>query len=53
MEDIIANVDNIRFDIEVALEMQIGIQPLPFPGMDSMYFFKDYFCTFFNFHLVL
>ena len=39
MEDIIANVDNIRFDIEVALEMQIGIQPLPFPGMDSMYFF--------------
>ena len=36
MDDIIANVDNIRFDIEVALEMQIGIQPLPFPGMDSM-----------------
>lgn len=35
MEDIIANVDNIRFDIEVALEMQLGIQPLPFPGMDK------------------
>ena len=35
MEDIIANVDNIRFDIEFALEMQIGIQQLPFPGMDS------------------
>jgi len=35
MDDIIANVDNIRFDIEVALEEQVGIQPLPFPGMDS------------------
>ena len=36
MEDIIANIDDIRFDIEVALEEQLGIQPLPFPGMDSM-----------------
>ncbi|XP_066917372.1 cleavage and polyadenylation specificity factor subunit 4-like [Clytia hemisphaerica] len=35
MDDIIANVDNMRFDIEVALEMQLGIQPLPFPGMDK------------------
>lgn len=35
MDDIIANVDNIRFDIEIALEMQYGVQPLPFPGMDS------------------
>ena len=35
MEDIIANVDDIRFDIEVALEEQLGLQPLPFPGMDS------------------
>ena len=37
MEEIISNIDDIRFDIEVALEEQIGIQPLPFPGMDSMY----------------
>lgn len=37
MDDIIANVDNMRFDIEVALEMQLGIQPLPFPGMDSKF----------------
>lgn len=35
MEDIIANIDDIRFDIEVALEEQLGIQPLPFPGMDK------------------
>jgi cleavage and polyadenylation specificity factor subunit 4 len=35
MEDIIANIDDIRFDIETALEEQIGIQPLPFPGMDK------------------
>jgi cleavage and polyadenylation specificity factor subunit 4 len=35
MEDVIANIDDIRFEIEVALEEQIGIQPLPFPGMDK------------------
>ncbi|XP_057310364.1 cleavage and polyadenylation specificity factor subunit 4-like [Hydractinia symbiolongicarpus] len=35
MEEIIANIDDIRFDIEIALEEQLGIQPLPFPGMDK------------------
>ncbi|XP_002156784.1 cleavage and polyadenylation specificity factor subunit 4 isoform X1 [Hydra vulgaris] len=35
MENIIANIDDIRFDIEIALEEQLGIQPLPFPGMDK------------------
>ena len=37
MENIIANIDDIRFDIEIALEEQLGIQPLPFPGMDSIF----------------
>ena len=39
MEFIVANVDNIKFDIEVALEEQYGALPLPFAGMDSKYLF--------------
>lgn len=35
MECLIANVDHIKFDIEVALDEQYGALPLPFPGMDS------------------
>lgn len=35
MEYIVANVENLKFDIEVALEQQHGSLPLPFPGMDS------------------
>lgn len=35
MEDIIASVEDFQFDIEIALLNQIGIQPLPFPGMDK------------------
>jgi hypothetical protein len=42
MEFIVANVDNMKFDIEIALEEQYGALPLPFAGMDSklvlMYF---------------
>lgn len=33
----IASVSEVEFDIEVALEEQRGIQPLPFPKMDSTY----------------
>jgi hypothetical protein len=40
MEFIVANVDNIKFDIEVALEEQYGALPLPFAGMDSKYLFN-------------
>lgn len=39
MEALVANVDNVKFDIEVALEQQLGAQPLPFVGMDSKTFF--------------
>ena len=35
MQDVIAPVENIVFDIEIALNNQLGAQPLPFPGMDS------------------
>lgn len=35
MQEIVAPVSAIRFDIEIALEQQIGSLPLPFPGMDK------------------
>jgi len=35
MEEIIASVKDIKFDIETYIEHQVGIQPLPFPGMDK------------------
>ncbi len=35
MQELIACVDHIRFDLELAVEQQLGAQPLPFPGMDS------------------
>ena len=35
MDLIVAPINSIKFDIEVALEQQLGAQPLPFPGMDS------------------
>ena len=37
MQEIVCNVDDVVFDIEVALERQLGAQPLPFEGMDSKY----------------
>lgn len=46
MECIVAHVDHIKFDIEVALDEQYGALPLPFPGMDSE--FKIHFLTFLN-----
>nr|CAH0108683.1 unnamed protein product [Daphnia galeata] len=35
MDSAIAPIVNIKFDIEVALEQQLGAQNLPFPGMDK------------------
>ena len=35
MQEIVGNVEDITFDIEIALEQQLGAHPLPFPGMDS------------------
>ncbi len=39
MMKLLAPVDNIRFDIEDALEKQTySLLPLPFTGMDSKFF---------------
>lgn len=38
MDFFVANVDDVKFDIEVALDQQYGALPLPFPGMDSKFF---------------
>ncbi|XP_043945297.1 cleavage and polyadenylation specificity factor subunit 4 [Protopterus annectens] len=35
MQELIACVDHIKFDLEIAVEQQLGAQPLPFPGMDK------------------
>uniref|UniRef100_A0A3B1J1R8 Cleavage and polyadenylation specificity factor subunit 4 n=1 Tax=Astyanax mexicanus TaxID=7994 RepID=A0A3B1J1R8_ASTMX len=35
MQELIANVDHLKFDLEIAVEQQLGAQPLPFPGMDK------------------
>ena len=35
MEQLVANVEHITFDVEVALANQTGALPLPFPGMDK------------------
>jgi cleavage and polyadenylation specificity factor subunit 4 len=35
MELLVAPVEHIMFDIELALGNQLGAQPLPFPGMDK------------------
>uniref|UniRef100_A0A7N4NNQ2 Cleavage and polyadenylation specificity factor subunit 4 n=1 Tax=Sarcophilus harrisii TaxID=9305 RepID=A0A7N4NNQ2_SARHA len=35
MQELIASVDHIKFDLEIAVEQQLGAQPLPFPGMDK------------------
>lgn len=42
MESLVASVDkeNFKFDIEVALEQQLGAVSLPFQQMDSKSSFK-------------
>ena len=37
MEVLVANVDDIKFDVELAVEQQIGTPPMQFPGMDSKF----------------
>jgi cleavage and polyadenylation specificity factor subunit 4 len=32
MDELLAPVDDLKFDVEIALEQQIGLLPLPFPG---------------------
>ena len=55
MEVLVANVDDIKFDVELAVEQQIGTPPMQFPGMDSKFiifirvFFSLIFGIFFYF----
>lgn len=35
MELLVAGIDDIKFNVEVALDEQHGALPLPFSGMDS------------------
>lgn len=35
LQDVVASVDDTDFEIEDALDKQLGSRPMPFPGMDS------------------
>ncbi len=39
LQDLVANIDHLIFDVEVSLENQLGAQLLPFKGMDSQFLF--------------
>ena len=38
MQNIVANIDNIRFSMENDIENQVGILDQPFQGMDSKFY---------------
>ncbi len=35
LQEIVSGVEGCKFEIEDALDKQLGARPLPFPGMDS------------------
>ena len=35
LQDVVASVEDTEFEIEDALDKQLGSRPMPFPGMDS------------------
>lgn len=35
LQELVSSVEGSRFEIEDALDKQLGARPLPFPGMDS------------------
>ena len=37
MQEVVASLVHVKFDLEYAIEQQLGVQPLPFTGMDSKY----------------
>ena len=37
LQEVISGVEDCTFEIEVALDKQLGARPLPFIGMDSKY----------------
>nr|XP_002129809.1 cleavage and polyadenylation specificity factor subunit 4 [Ciona intestinalis] len=49
MQEVVANLDHVKFDLEYAIDQQLGVQPLPFTGMDKSgapvcHFFKLSIC---------
>lgn len=46
--EVLTDVGNIKFDIEIALDEQYGALPLPFAGMDS-----KFVCLLMSFELLL
>ncbi|XP_041473739.1 cleavage and polyadenylation specificity factor subunit 4-like [Lytechinus variegatus] len=50
MQTIVANVENVNFEVEVQINMQLGTLPLPFSGMDKSnsavcQFYKNHSCV--------
>jgi len=43
MELLVAGFDDIKFNVEIALDEQHGALPLPFNGMDSKSLIKHFF----------
>ena len=37
LAELVGGVEEDHFEIEDALEKQLGARPMPFPGMDSTY----------------
>jgi len=45
LQDVVASVDDTDFEIEDALDKQLGSRPMPFPGMDSKPYRLDYYTS--------
>jgi len=53
MELLVAGFDDIKFNVEIALDEQHGALPLPFNGMDSKSLFKHIFRISVYYYLLL
>ena len=42
LQELVASVEDYRFEIEDALDKQLGARPIPFPGMDSKLVCHEY-----------
>lgn len=45
LQDIVASVEDTEFEIEDALDKQLGSRPMPFVGMDSKCSSKNYMAS--------
>lgn len=37
MQEVVADLSKVVLDMEIAMDQQLGVQPLPFTGMDSKF----------------